>query len=95
MNREFFEMKISKIECLKILAHKSKFSAFEAQAFWCQETQPTNLFRDDSSLAEGRAKLATSWLKRGLSSEVTSSQHLIKTLNIKIIYHNQLSKIRF
>jgi hypothetical protein len=71
MNREFLKWKFRKIECLKILVHKSEFSAFEAQTLWCQEIQSTNLFRSGSSLAEDRREASRPFGPKGdLSSEV-------------------------
>jgi hypothetical protein len=71
MNREFLKWKFRRWEFLKILAHKSRFSAFEAQTLWCQETQSTNFFRDDSSLAESRREASRPLGSKGdLSSEI-------------------------
>jgi hypothetical protein len=69
---DFSKLKFRKSRFLKILDTLIPFSASGAQALWCQETQPANPFRGSSSLAGGRAKLAATWPKRDLSSEVNS-----------------------
>jgi hypothetical protein len=69
---DFSKLKFRKSRFLKILGTLTPFSASGAQAPWCQETQPANPFRGGSSLAEGRVKLAATWPKEDLSSEVNN-----------------------